>query len=63
MATFNFLDSTGLRYFLNKCKDVFATVEDVDAFTEETKIYVTEVDYEKELSFDTKQPYTELIDL
>lgn len=61
MASFKLLDLTGLTYFYNKCKDIFATIEDVDNFTEETKIYVTDVDYENEISFDTNQSYTELL--
>lgn len=62
MASFKLLDLTGLTYFYNKCKDVFASADDVDAFKVETETYVTEVDYTP-VSFDTKQSYTEFIDL
>ena len=58
----SFLDLTGLTQFYNKCKEVFATTETVENFKAETDLYVTEVDYTP-VEFNTKQSYTELLDL
>lgn len=48
-----FLDKIGLSYLLNLLKNIFASNKEVEQVVEETNLYVLEIDYDKELKFDT----------
>lgn len=48
-----FLDKIGLGYLLELLKNIFASNKEVEQVVEETNLYVLEIDYDKELKFDT----------
>lgn len=48
-----FLDITGLKTFLTLLKQTFASSSDIDSFVIDTQTYVTEIDYDRDLLFDT----------
>ena len=49
----NFLDKAGLRTFLSQLKNIFGLKSDLDKNMEIRQQYLLEIDYEKELAFDT----------
>lgn len=56
-----YLNDTGLGTFISLIKNAFATKTDVDNYIDETKEYVTEVDY-TQLEFDTKECFNDYIE-
>lgn len=50
-----FLDLTGLGALLAQLKEIFGFKSDLDASAELRQQYLLEVDYGKELAFDTKE--------
>lgn len=56
-----YLSDTGLGTFISLIKNAFATKTDVNNYIDETKEYVTEVDY-TQLEFDTKECFNNYIE-
>ena len=56
-----YLNDTGLGTFISLIKNAFATKTDVDNYIDETKEYVTEVDY-TQIEFDTKECFNDYIE-
>lgn len=50
-----FLNLNGLTTFLNQLKAFFASADEVAEVEADTDTYVLNIDYEKELAFDTKE--------
>lgn len=50
----NFLNNTGLSYFFEKLKQLFASHSDVNAVRAETDNYVTQINY-SDIQFDTNE--------
>lgn len=56
-----YLDLSGLTTFINLVKNTFVYKDEVTNYTNETKEFVTEVDYEL-LKFDTKECYRNYVE-
>lgn len=48
-----FLNLAGVKKLLSKIKEVFTSSDEVTVFENDTSLYVTEIDYDSTLKFDT----------